>query len=334
MTTIEDQAFAEKGLSSVIIPNSVITIGSAAFVMNQLTSVNIPNSVTEISDAAFDRNQLTSLTLGNSITSIGSIAFIGNNLTSVIIPDSVITIEPMAFAVNSSYANGSMGMFSDPGQAQVLYDAIRLVKLYTEDPSNPNNLQDDTVTEAELLGGQDFNQNGNTDDILGGHVINPPVEESGSNQAELTSPVSSQPVLLTTPTGTNLVSTTASKESSLSVTDPAYDYPSGLVGFTFTTAETDNQVSLTFVTDKTPSQVVPRKYNPTTNAYFNIPNASITETTYNNQHALQLTYTITDNGDLDLDPTIGTITDPVGLATITTDSPNTGISHWLLAVKQ
>ncbi len=152
---------------------------------------------------------------------------------------------------------------------------------------------------------------------------------------ELTSPVSSQPVLLTTPSGTNLVSTTASKESSLSVTDPAYDYPSGLISFSFDTTETNNEVSLTFVTDKLPNQVVARKYNPNTNAYFTIPNASITETTYNNQHALLLTYTITDNGDLDLDPTTGTITDPVGLATTTTDSPSTGLNqYWLLDIKE
>ena len=74
--------------------------------------------------------------------------------------------------------------------------------------------------------------------------------------------------------------------------------------------------------------------HPNNNSYFNIENATITQTTIDNQPALSLTYTITDNGDLDLDPTLGKITDPVGLATLTTASPNTGLGkYWLLGLK-
>lgn len=62
------------------------------------------------------------------------------------------------------------------------------------------------------------------------------------------------------------------------------------------------------------SQVTARKYNSTNNAYFDIPNATVIETAYQNQHALKLTYTITDNGMLDLNPITGKVTDPVGLA--------------------
>ncbi len=150
----------------------------------------------------------------------------------------------------------------------------------------------------------------------------------------LTNPQSSAPILLQTPNATTITSSSTSKESGLSITDAAYDYPSGLVSFSFDTSELDNEVSLTFVTDKTPTQVVPRKYNPTTNAYFTIPGAVITETTYNNQHALKLTYAITDNGDLDLDPDTGQIADPVGLAVQTTGSANTGLNkYWILSIK-
>ncbi|QQS26932.1 LPXTG cell wall anchor domain-containing protein [bacterium] len=40
----------------------------------------------------------------------------------------------------------------------------------------------------------------------------------------------------------------------------------------------------------------------------------MSETTIDGKHALTLTYTIIDNGELDLNPTAGTISDPIGLA--------------------
>ncbi len=111
-------------------------------------------------------------------------------------------------------------------------------------------------------------------------------------------------------------------ESSLSNQDESYQYPLGLVSFSFTTNQTDNQVSLTFVTDLKPNQVTARKYNPSTNTYTNLPtsaNVSIAETTKDGKHALSLTYTLIDNGELDLDPATGVIKDPIGLA-VTNDT--------------
>ncbi|MCA9308768.1 hypothetical protein KC973_00165, partial [Candidatus Saccharibacteria bacterium] len=49
-----------------------------------------------------------------------------------------------------------------------------------------------------------------------------------------------------------------------------------------------------------------------------------TETEVEGQHALQLTYTITDNGNLDLNPEEGSIEDPVGLATTANNLASTG----------
>ena len=88
----------------------------------------------------------------------------------------------------------------------------------------------------------------------------------------------------------------------------------GLVNFTFNTSQTDNQVTLTFITDLKPNQVKPRKYNPDSKAYTDLTNYTLTETTVDGKHALVLTYTITDNGDLDTNKTTGIISDPVGLA--------------------
>ena len=45
------------------------------------------------------------------------------------------------------------------------------VKVYTEDPTNPNNLVSGTFTETAYT--IDFNNNGSLDDSMGGHIINP-----------------------------------------------------------------------------------------------------------------------------------------------------------------
>jgi Flp pilus assembly protein protease CpaA len=90
-----------EGIKSIIIGNSVTTIGSSAFSnCSSLTSVTIPNSVTTIGNGTFsDCSRLTSVTIPNSVTTIGSWAFSGcNNLTSITIPNSVTTIKGAAFA--------------------------------------------------------------------------------------------------------------------------------------------------------------------------------------------------------------------------------------------
>ena len=90
------------GITSVIIPNTVTSIGIRAFASNKLTSVTIPSSVTSIGDYAFRSNNLTSVTIPSSVTSIGNSAFYDNKLTSITIPSSVTSIGKWAFLKNDS----------------------------------------------------------------------------------------------------------------------------------------------------------------------------------------------------------------------------------------
>ena len=102
VTSIGHQAFyassstaAGRRLTSVIIPNSVTSIGNYAFrYCDGLTSVIIPNSVTSIGNYAFCYcSGLTSVTIPNSVTSIGNYALQNcTSLTSVTIPNSVTSI--------------------------------------------------------------------------------------------------------------------------------------------------------------------------------------------------------------------------------------------------
>ena len=101
VTSIGDCAFNDcKSLQSIIIPDSVTSIGDFAFwLCTSLQSVTIPDSVTSIGDDAFhDCSSLQSVTIPDSVTSIGDSAFSGcKSLQSVTIPDSVTSIGRNVF---------------------------------------------------------------------------------------------------------------------------------------------------------------------------------------------------------------------------------------------
>ena len=133
LTTIPDKVFIDcKTLVSIIIPNSVTSIGINAFYYKTVINVNtanttyssqdgilynkakttlilypagktgntftIPNSVTSIGDRAFSGcESLASVTIPNSVTSIGEYAFYSSSLTSITIPNSVTIIGDSAF---------------------------------------------------------------------------------------------------------------------------------------------------------------------------------------------------------------------------------------------
>ena len=125
VTAILDSALiGRKSIISVIIPDSVISIGDYAFAnCYSLTNITIPNSVTGIGTGVFLRcYSLESITIPNSVTDIGERAFeecfslasvkisesVTNirkdtffrcySLTSITIPASITNIENLAFS--------------------------------------------------------------------------------------------------------------------------------------------------------------------------------------------------------------------------------------------
>ena len=95
VTHIAQKAFYNwEELTSVVIPDSVLSIGSYAFKgCTNLTSVTIGKSVRTIHESAFMYcSGLTELILPDSLTRIDTNAFLGTGLTYLTIPDSVTTI--------------------------------------------------------------------------------------------------------------------------------------------------------------------------------------------------------------------------------------------------
>ena len=100
VTSIGSKAFMNSPLTSVTIPNSIISIEDEAFKnCIALTSIAIPNSVTFIGSEAFSGcSGLTSVSIPNSVTSIGGSVFYGcGGLTNVTIPNSINIIPDKIF---------------------------------------------------------------------------------------------------------------------------------------------------------------------------------------------------------------------------------------------
>ena len=95
------------GITSVIIPNTVTSIGESAFERNNLINVEIPSSVTTIKVGAFANNKLTNVEIPSSITGIGDYAFAYNKITSITFPDTPITLGCEVFYGNPIMEDGS-----------------------------------------------------------------------------------------------------------------------------------------------------------------------------------------------------------------------------------
>lgn len=111
---IDQYAFyACTNLSSIVIPNSVTTIGWGAFSScTSLSSIVIPNSVKSLGHDAFENcTSLSSVIIMSGVTSIGNDAFYGcSSLSNITIPDSVTEIYDGAFSKTKWFDNQSDGV--------------------------------------------------------------------------------------------------------------------------------------------------------------------------------------------------------------------------------
>lgn len=115
----------------------------------------------------------------------------------------------------------------------------------------------------------------------------------------------------------------AASEVANEIADSGYNYPVGMVNFTaectpgFTT-----EVNI-FEYGTSDTSMAVRKYK--NGGYFQVSNAEVTSMNIGGIEGVQITYSVQDGGELDLDGEAnGTIVDPVGLAQQSVNVPNTG----------
>ncbi len=106
--TIGFYAFGGNKLESVIISDNVTSIGGYAFSENNLITFNIPSELIEIPDGLLYDNNLKHISLPDGIISIGEYAFSMNKLSEIIIPNKVTFIAGQAFS-NNKLENISLG---------------------------------------------------------------------------------------------------------------------------------------------------------------------------------------------------------------------------------
>jgi hypothetical protein len=87
--SIGRNAFSDKGLTRVTLPEGLRTIEEYAFSYNNITSIIIPNSVTVIGTDAFSDNQISELSLSNRLVTLQGGAFARNRIENLVIPASL-----------------------------------------------------------------------------------------------------------------------------------------------------------------------------------------------------------------------------------------------------
>lgn len=100
ITKIDDHAFQSSGLESIVIPDSVTSLGSEAtfYGCDELKSVTLGKSLTKIPNMAFfSCGRLKTITIPNNINTIESEAFRYSGLESIVIPSSVTTMGTGVF---------------------------------------------------------------------------------------------------------------------------------------------------------------------------------------------------------------------------------------------
>lgn len=88
-------------LTAVILPSSLLNLGTGAFQYNLLTTIILPDNLSMVEGLAFRGNNLTSVNLGNGVHTIKSGAFMENKLDTISFPSNIKQIDGGAFRYNN-----------------------------------------------------------------------------------------------------------------------------------------------------------------------------------------------------------------------------------------
>lgn len=237
-----------------------------------------------------------------------------------------IPTDPDFIYLNNEFANTEEDVLDT-------IDNENLSKItYTAELPNDSDADDDGVSDSVEDAGPnagDANDDGIADSEQG-YV------------ASFTSSVTNKPVVLQVSEDCSIATVDTSKESANGKDDGSYDYPLGFMGFTLDCGDPGYVADVSqYYYDASMDNFTLRKYHPVNNAYFDVPDSSITRQNIDARAVVVASYQVQDGGQLDIDGVEdGTIEDPVGLAVVdasggTRDDETlsaTGFNAWLVGL--
>lgn len=131
VTSIKGFAFDSRKITSVVLPDTLVSIGSHAFNNNLLTSVSLPDSVVSAELLAFGNNRISSVTFSKSMKILDSAVFSYNYLTTLEIPDTVTVVRDRAFSNNKLTAVKIPSSVASIGDSAFMYNSIKSLGLST-----------------------------------------------------------------------------------------------------------------------------------------------------------------------------------------------------------
>lgn len=120
VTTIKSYAFKNKGLESVLMPETITHIGVEAFFGNNITTLGLGTGVKNIMNDAFAYNLLTELVIPDSVNQLSGFKY--NKLVNVDFGKGISTINILAFINNFDLTEADLSKCSN--LTSILSDAF------------------------------------------------------------------------------------------------------------------------------------------------------------------------------------------------------------------
>ena len=97
---IGQNAFKDKNLKSVVLPEGLESLEYMAFQKNNLTKIELPSTLTNLGERSLAYNSLTTIDFPESLTSIGKTSLMKNKIEEIEIPSHIEEIQEGAFNSN------------------------------------------------------------------------------------------------------------------------------------------------------------------------------------------------------------------------------------------